>query len=256
MAEDTAGFDGTTALVTGGGSGIGRAAAQRLAARGTAVTVADINGAAADETVRLISAAGGVASSAQCDIADEAAVRAAVAASSASGRLDYAVNCAGLRGPGMPVPLAEYDTDLFDRLVAVNLRGTFLCLKYEISAMLPAGTGSVVNISSAAGVQGVPGTAGYTGSKHGIIGITKTAALDYGPAGIRVNAICPGLIDTPMNQSGRTPEHMAAMISSIPLKRKGAPAEIADAIAWLCSPQSSFVSGAVLGVDGGRSAQR
>jgi NAD(P)-dependent dehydrogenase (short-subunit alcohol dehydrogenase family) len=250
-------FDGMTALVTGGGSGIGLASALALAERGATVTVADVNIGGAKETVHEIEAAGGRARAVECDVSDESSVEAAVqAALDDAGHLHFGVNSAGLRGPGMPVNLIDYETELFDRIVAVNLRGTFLCLKHELKVMVPAGVGSIINISSGAGVVGVPGTAGYTGSKHGVVGLTKTAALDYAADGIRVNVICPGFIDTPMNQTGRTPEQVQAMINSVPVRRKGLPAEVAEAVVWLCSSHSSFVTGSVMGVDGGRSALR
>ena len=257
LVEGTDEFVGSSALITGGASGIGRATSILLAKRGSLVTIADRDVLSAERTVAEINASGGSARFIRCDVADEDEVSFAVStAMEFGGRLDYAANCAGLRGPGMPVPMAEYDSELFDRLVAVNLRGSFLCLKYELAAMIPNGRGSIVNISSGAGVFGVPGTAGYSSSKHGIIGLTKTAALDYAGVGIRVNVICPGLIDTPMNQTGRTEEHMMAMINSIPLGRKGEASEVADAIVWLCSSHSSFVTGSVIGIDGGRSALR
>jgi NAD(P)-dependent dehydrogenase (short-subunit alcohol dehydrogenase family) len=250
-------FSGSSALITGGGSGIGQATALALAAQGASVTIADLNVAGGKETVKQIEAEGGIARSIECDVADDDSVRAAVElAVGETGRLDIGVNCAGLRGPGMGVPLLEYDLELFDRLVATNLRGIFLSMRHELRYMVPHNAGSIVNISSRAGITGTPGTAAYTASKHGVVGLTKTAALDYASRSIKINVICPGLIDTPMNRTGRTPERMQSMIDGTPLHRKGQPSEIADAVLWLCSPESSFVTGSTLEIDGGMAALR
>jgi NAD(P)-dependent dehydrogenase (short-subunit alcohol dehydrogenase family) len=245
-------LEGTRALITGGGRGIGRAAALLLAARGCHVTVVGRTASTLEETVAHVREAGGHAQFRTCDVTDESSVRdAIIAAGGEPARLDFGVNSAGVSGGDDVRPTAEYATSQFDRMVAIDLRGTFLCMKYELQHMQRRRAGSVVNISSGAGLVGVPGFAGYTAAKHGVVGLTKTAALDYAAAGIRVNAICAGLVDTPLIASGRSPEVMAARIAAHPMGRMAEASEIAEAIVWLCSNDSSFVTGVALPVDGG-----
>lgn len=253
MTEITApDLAGTRAFITGGGTGIGRAAAIALTRLGSTVTVAGRTRRTLDETVSAVETAGGRAISVVCDVTDEASVRDAVtAAAGEAARLDFAVNSAGVSGGDDLRPTAEYATEMFDQVIAIDLRGTFLSMKYELKVMSAQGFGSIVNIASGAGLVGVPGFAGYAAAKHGQIGLTKVAALDYGPRGIRVNAIAAGLVDTPLVAEGRSPETMAARIAAHPIGRIGRPEEIADAIVWLCSEQSSFVTGVALPVDGG-----
>jgi NAD(P)-dependent dehydrogenase (short-subunit alcohol dehydrogenase family) len=249
-------FDGTTALVTGGGTGIGRAAAVALGAAGSTVTVAGRTAATLEETVRMITDAGGTARHVMCDVGDEKSVEHAVeVAAGDSGWLDFGVNSAGISGGDDLRKLADYPTEAFDRMIAVDLRGTFLSMKYQLRRMRAQGSGSVVNIGSGAGVVGVPGFAGYTAAKHGVVGLTRTAALDYGPEGIRVNVLVVGLVDTPLIAEGRPPEVTAARVAAHPLGRLGRPREIADAVVWLCSDRSSFVTGAAIPVDGGYTAR-
>lgn len=248
----TGDLEGTRAFVTGGGSGIGRAGAIALAAQGSFVTVAGRTESSLSETVALIENAGGRAAAVACDVTDEESVRHAVEiAAGPTGRLDLAVNSAGVSGGDDLRPLADYSTDQFDRMIAIDLRGTFLSMKYELRCMTPARKGSIVNIASGAGLVGVPGFAGYVAAKHGQVGLTKAAALDYGGQGIRVNAIAAGLVDTPLIAEGRPPEVMAARIAAHPIGRIGRPEEIADAVVWLCSDRSSFVTGTAIPVDGG-----
>jgi NAD(P)-dependent dehydrogenase (short-subunit alcohol dehydrogenase family) len=245
-------LDGTRALVTGGGSGIGRASALARAVRGCFVTVAGRSPGPLADTVSLVKEAGGDGASVRCDVADEESVaRAAEAAAGPGGRLDFGVNSAGVSGGDDLQPLADYATSQFDAMIATDLRGTFLSMKYELRHMVPYGQGSIVNIASGAGLVGVPGFAGYAAAKHGQVGLTKVAALDYGAQGIRVNAIAAGLVDTPLVATGRPPEVMAARIAAHPIGRIGRPEEIADAVVWLCSAQSSFVTGTAIPVDGG-----
>jgi NAD(P)-dependent dehydrogenase (short-subunit alcohol dehydrogenase family) len=245
-------FEGKTALITGGGTGIGQAAAFALAARGCLVTICGRTVRTLRETASQIEAVGGKARFAECDVSDEASMQAAVeAACGNDGRLDFGVNSAGISGGDNLQKTADYATDYFDKVIAIDLRGTFLAMKYELRKMRARGFGSIVNISSGAGLVGAPGFAGYTAAKHGVVGLTKTAALDYGPNGIRVNAICAGLVDTPLVATGRSPEAMAARIAAHPIGRIGQPREIADAVVWLCSQASSFVTGAAIAVDGG-----
>ena len=249
-------FAGTTALVTGGGTGIGQAAALSLAAAGCTVTVAGRTVARLEETVQMIIEAGGAARHVQCDVGDEQSVADAVrVAVGDSGRLDFGVNSAGISGGDDLQKTADYSTEAFDRMIATDLRGTFLAMKYELRQMQTQGFGSIVNIGSGASVVGVAGFAGYTAAKHGVIGLTRTAALDYGPDGIRVNAIVAGLVNTPLIAEGRSPEVVAARIAAHPLGRIAEPHEMADAVLWLCSNRSSFVTGTALPVDGGYTAR-
>jgi NAD(P)-dependent dehydrogenase (short-subunit alcohol dehydrogenase family) len=243
-------LDGTYAFITGGGTGIGRASAIALAVAGSTVTVAGRTQSTLDETVAAIEAAGGKARAVICDVTDEESVRVAVeAAAGPDGQLNFGVNSAGVSGGDDLRPIGDYSTEQFDRMIAIDLRGTFLAMKYEVRRMKSGA--SIVNIASGAGLVGVPGFAGYVAAKHGQVGITKAAALDYGPEGIRVNSIAAGLVDTPLVAEGRPPEVMAARIAQHPIGRIGRPEEIADAVLWLCSVRSSFVTGVALPVDGG-----
>ena len=245
---------GKAAVVTGGGTGIGRASAVALAAAGCAVTVAGRTIRTLDETVDLVRAAGGTARSVQCDVTDEQSVQEAVeAAAGDAGQLDFAVNCAGVSGGGDLVPTAEYPTERFDLMIATDLRGTFLAMKYQLRLMKQQGFGSIVNISSITGLVGYAGVSGYVSAKHGQIGLTKASAIEYAASGIRVNAIAPGMVETPLIAE-RTPDELAARVAQQPLARLAKPEEIADAVIWLCSSRSSFVTGATIAVDGGWTA--
>jgi NAD(P)-dependent dehydrogenase (short-subunit alcohol dehydrogenase family) len=247
---------GTRAFITGGGTGIGRASAVALAVQGCFVTVAGRTQRTLDETVALVREVGGSATAVLCDVTDEASVASAVAiAAGEDGRLDFGVNSAGVSGGDDLRPLADYAQDQFDRMIDIDLRGTFLSMKHELRHMVAFGRGSIVTIASGAGIVGVPGFAGYVAAKHGQVGLTKTAALDYGAQGIRVNAIAAGLVDTPLVAEGRSPEVMAARIAAHPIGRIGRPDEIADAVVWLCSDRSSFVTGTAIPVDGGYAAR-
>lgn len=253
MSRDNTGrFDGLRAFVTGGGTGIGRAAAVMLAERGAYVTVAGRTERSLREAVDEIRAAGGDGQAVICDVSDEESViRAVTAAGGEEEQLDVAVNSAGLSGGDALRPLADYDTAQFDRMMTVDLRGTFLSMKYELALMARRRMGAIVNVGSGTSLVGVPGFAGYVAAKHGVAGLTKVAALDYGDVGIRVNTVAAGLVETPLVATGRSPEVMAARVAQHPLGRIAQPQEIADAIVWLCSGQSSFVTGAVVPVDGG-----
>ena len=220
------------------------------------MTVVGRTASTLEETVSLVQSAGGAARFLQCDVTDEQSVQAAVgAAVGDSGRLDFGVNCAGVSAGDDLQPTADYPTEMFDQMIAIDLRGTFLSMKYELKQMKAQGFGSIVNISSGAGLVGTAGFSGYTAAKHGQVGLTKTAALDYGADGIRVNAIAAGLVDTPLIATGRSPEVMAARIAAHPVGRIAQPSEIADAVVWLCSDKSSFVTGVAVAVDGGYTAR-
>lgn len=247
-------FAGKTALITGGGSGIGRAAALALAAEGCTVTVAGRTAAKLEETVKLIEAAGGIARYVIADVRDEDEVRRAVeVAAGDTGRLDFAVNSAGVDGGDYARPLIDYSTDTLDLMLDTNVRGMFASMKYELKLMSAQGHGSIVNISSGAGLAGVPGYSGYVASKHAEIGLTKSAALDYASRGVRINAVCPGLVNTPLiaNMIKDNPDLYDELAALHPLGRIAEPEEIADAIVWLCSDKSSFVTGIALPVEGG-----
>ena len=247
-------LDGKSTLITGGGGGIGRATALAFAREGARVAVADFVEDDARETVGLVNAAGGQAISLSGDVSRDADVREMITAVvGAYGRLDCAFNNAGVAGwhvGSVNQKTAEWSEESFDRMIAVNLKGVWLCLRAEINQMLTQGGGAIVNTASIAGLAGLPNAAAYVAAKHGVIGLTKTAALEYGEAKIRVNAVCPGYIKTPMT-AGMTPERGAAVLAQTPMKRLGEAEEIAEMVVWLCSERASYVSGAAYNVDGG-----
>ncbi len=249
-------FENNVALVTGAGSGRGLATANAFAEAGAVVVLADIDAqavrAAADELV----SAGHKALAIRCNVTDEADVAALIEQTVATfGRLDAAFNNAGVQS--LPVETADASGEEFERVHAINLRGVWNCMKYELRQMRTQGSGAIVNNSSIGGLIGLPGRAIYHASKHGVIGLTRSAALEYAARGIRINAICPGAIETPMvadmiAREGLTIENM---VSGLPIGRLGRPEEIASAVLWLCSPGAGFVIGHALAVDGGHTAQ-
>jgi NAD(P)-dependent dehydrogenase (short-subunit alcohol dehydrogenase family) len=244
---------GKVAIVTGASRGIGAAVARALCAAGAAVALAARDETALNRVVGELVDRGGRAMAAPTDVTDAAAVAQMVGAVvSKYGRLDIACNNAA-GGGQPPTLLADADVDAFDLAVAINLRGVFIAMKYEIPAMLATGGGAIVNMSSTAGLQAVGGLSGYVASKHGLEGLTKVAALDYADAGIRVNAIAPGPILTDrLEGAGVAGQNAAA--AAIPMHRIGRPDEIGDAVVWLCSDASAFVTGATLVIDGGKLA--
>jgi NAD(P)-dependent dehydrogenase (short-subunit alcohol dehydrogenase family) len=247
-------LDGKSALITGGGGGIGRATALAFAREGARVAVADLMEDAARETVALVNAAGGQAISLSGDVSRDADVRAIIdAVVGAYGRLDCAFNNAGVAGwhvGSVNQKTAEWSEESFDRMIAVNLKGVWLCLRAEINEMLARGGGAIVNTASIAGLIGLPNSSAYVAAKHGVVGLTKTAALEYAEANIRVNAVCPGYIRTPMTEPSMRLRG-EAILAQTPLKRMGNPEEIAEMVVWLCSERASYVSGAAYNVDGG-----
>ena len=249
-------FQGKRAFVTGGGSGIGRACALALAAEGCFVTVAGRTEDTLHDTVRLAVEAGGSAQAVRCDVTVEPMVRSAVAAAAdEGGRLDVAVNSAGYDGSAA-LPTDEWTSEMLDEMLASNVRGTFLPMKYELELMRRQGFGAIVNIGSDAGLLGVPGHSGYVASKHAGIGLTRSAALEYAAQGIRVNAVTPGLVDTPLihDASGELYDYIKPLIAAHPIGRIAHPQEIADAVVWLVSEKASYVTGVALPIDGGYSA--
>jgi NAD(P)-dependent dehydrogenase (short-subunit alcohol dehydrogenase family) len=246
-------FDGKVALVTGAGSGIGREVAIAFAAERAKVVVADISEAGGQETVGLIKQAGGDACFVRCDVTSASECRAAVAATvEAYGRLDCAFNNAGIMGPRMHVH--EYSEQDFEQVVRIHLFGVFYCLKYELIQMQKQGGGAIVNTSSVAGLLGSPLGCAYTAAKHGIAGLTKAAAVDNGLNNIRVNAVCPGIIDTALTRTAfpQGLEERAAQVH--PNGRIGQPREVAAAVLFLCSDAASLVTGITMPVDGGWTA--
>ena len=249
-------LEGKVALITGGSSGIGRSAGVLFAKAGARVVVAARRVDDGEETVKIIREAGGEARFVRTDVSQAAAVQALVKMCVEwYGRLDYAVNNAGIEGS--IVPLVEYTDDDWDAIIDINLKGVWLCMKAEIVEMQKNGGGAIVNISSIGGLIGFPRMGPYVATKHGIIGLTKTAALEYAAHNIRVNVICPGLIDTPM--ADRFVDRMQAggidaeqfVLSLTPLKRRGTPEEIAEAAVWLCSDAASYITGHAMVIDGG-----
>ena len=241
------------AFVTGAASGIGRITAVAFAQRGASVGVADIDQQRNHETASMITEVGGQAIAVRCDVTRGEDVQAALHQTvEAFGRLDYAFNNAGAEQ--QPKPTAEITEEEWDRIITINLRSVFLCLKYEIPLLLQHGGGAIVNTSSGAGVKVFGRGAAYAAAKHGVIGLTKDAALDYAGANIRINAICPGIIDTEMMDrfTGGTLEQRDRVIAQEPIGRMGRPDEIAATVVWLCSDAASFVTGHAMVADGGQ----
>ena len=248
-------FEGQVALVTGASSGMGLATARAFAAQGASVALADINDDALRAATDELTAAGHHVLGVVCDVSDEDQVAALVERTVTSfGRLDTAFNNAGIMIP--PSDAADEPADNFDRVNAINLRGVWACMKHELRQMREQGSGAIVNCSSLGGLVGLPGRASYHASKHGVLGLTKSAALEYAPRGIRINAVCPGTIDTPMvaDMLAKGELDMAEAIRDQPIGRLGTADEIAAAVLWLCSPGASFVVGVALPVDGGYTA--
>jgi len=249
-------MDGKVILITGGASGMGRATAVAAARAGAKIAICDVDGKGGEETLGMALAAGCYAIFSACDVSAAAQVEALVNQTVKKfGRLDCAANIAGIEGKWGD-NIADAPESNFDRVIAVNLKGVWLCMKYEIAQMLKQGGGSIVNLASAAGLVGNPGSAAYGASKHGVIGLTKTGALEYARQKIRINAVCPGAIETPMLSRifDVIPQRGARMADIEPVGRLGTPEEIAAAVLWLCSEDSSFVTGTALSVDGGLTA--
>jgi NAD(P)-dependent dehydrogenase (short-subunit alcohol dehydrogenase family) len=245
-------FENKVALVTGAGSGLGLATAKAFAEAGASVVLADANETAVHSAAAELSTRGHKALAILCDVADDAQVEAMVERTVAAfGRLDAAYNNAGVQN--VIAEAADATRDDFDRVMSINLRGVWSCMKFELRQMLRQESGAIVNCSSIGGLVGGARRGTYQASKHGVLGLTKSAALDYAARGIRINAICPGIIHTPMLDRMMTTQAdaLSAMLKDVPIGRLGRPEEIANAVLWLCSPGASFVVGHALTVDGG-----
>ena len=246
-------LEGKAALVTGAASGIGRAAAIAFAREGARVVVSDVNAQGGEETVRIIEDSGGDAIWVPADVSDSSQVQALVHRTvSAYGRLDCAFNNAGITVTRR-TPMVDLTEEEWDRLMGINLKGVWLCLKYEIPEMIRTGGGAIVNTSSTAGLVGSIGLASYVASKHGVAGLSKAAALEHSRDGVRVNAVCPGPIRTPLTEGVMAANEGAEerYTSRAPMGRMGTPEEVAEAVVWLCSDAASFVTGHTMTVDGG-----
>lgn len=246
-------FKNKVAIVTGGSSGIGRATAIAFAKKGAKVVVVDV--IESNETTNLIKDLGGEAIFIKCDVSKTTDVKAMVEKTIETfGRLDYAYNNAGIEG--LSAPTYECTEENWDKTIAINLKGIWLCMKYEIPEILKQG-GAIVNCASVAGLIGFAGLPAYVASKHGVIGLTKTAALECAKLGIRVNVVCPGVVQTPMidRLTGKTKEAIEEFTGLEPVGRFGQPEEIANAVVWMCSDEASFVTGHAMAVDGGFVAQ-
>lgn len=247
-------FTNKVAIVTGGSFGIGRATALAFAKKGAKVVIVDW--AEDNETLNLIKDAGGEAIFVKCDVSKASDVKAMVEkAISAFGRLDYAFNNAGIEG--VTAPVQDCSEENWDKTIGVNLKGIWLCMKYEIPEILKQGKGVIVNCASIAGLVGYSGLPAYAASKHGVIGLTKTSALECAKLGIRVNAVCPGAIKTPMidRLTGKKKEVEQQFAAMEPIGRLGQPEEVANAVTWMCSDEASFITGHAMAVDGGWTAQ-
>jgi NAD(P)-dependent dehydrogenase (short-subunit alcohol dehydrogenase family) len=245
-------FENKVALVTGAGSGLGLATAKAFAESGASVALADANEKAVRSAAEELSARGHKALAIQCDVADDAQVEAMIERTVAHfGRLDAAYNNAGVQN--VAVEAADTTREDFDRVISINLRGVWSCMKFELRQMLKQGNGAIVNCSSIGGLVAGPKRGTYQASKHGVLGLTKSAALDYAARGIRINAVCPGIIHTSMLDKMMTTQADAlnAMLKDVPIGRLGRPEEIASAVLWLCSSAASFMVGHALAVDGG-----
>jgi NAD(P)-dependent dehydrogenase (short-subunit alcohol dehydrogenase family) len=254
--EPTFDYSGKVAIVTGAASGMGLATARAFAESGASVLLADIDADGVENAAKDLERDGCSALAIRCDVAAEEDVAAMVnAAVDRFGRLDAAFNAAGIQSPRTDA--ADESAERFDLITAVNLRGVWACMKHELGQMRKQGNGAIVNCSSLGGLVGNPGRAAYHASKHGVLGLTKSAALEYAPRGVRVNAICPGTIDTPMvdHMLAAGDLQMEDLLASLPIGRLGHAEEIANAVLWLCSEGASFVVGVALPVDGGWTAQ-
>jgi NAD(P)-dependent dehydrogenase (short-subunit alcohol dehydrogenase family) len=247
-------LEGKAALITGGGGGIGRATALAFAREGACVAVADVAVDAASETVAQVNAAGGQAISLSGEVSSDSDVRAMIeSVVSAYGRLDCAFNNAGIAGWHVEAAgkkTAEWSEEAFDRMIAVNLKGVWLCMRHELPQMQTQGGGVIVNTGSIAGLVGLPTSSAYVAAKHGVLGLTKTAAIEYADSHIRVNAVCPGYINTRMTEETMR-RRGEAILAQVPFHRMGNPEEVAEMVVWLCSDRASYVTGVAYNVDGG-----
>jgi NAD(P)-dependent dehydrogenase (short-subunit alcohol dehydrogenase family) len=241
------------AFVTGASSGIGRATAQAFLRQGYATALVDRDEKAGREAQEEFAPLG-ECMFLPCDVSEDAAVEAAVTKTvDAWGRIDAAFNGAGIDGAGGMA--ADHRVEEFDRIIAINLRGVWLCMRHQLKQMLKQGGGAIVNCASSAGIVGTKGMVAYVAAKHGVVGLTRAAALEYARENIRVNAVCPGMIYTPMWQRSISDEMTEQLLASDPIGRLGQPGEIAAAVVWLCSPEASFTNGTIMPVDGGFTAQ-